>query len=70
MMVTTNTASYRLPSTYVELRDQCEVLLHIADKLVAIALGGGGFSDDAEFQKLKGEFKHHLNVEIMPRISC
>jgi len=71
IMVATNTASHRLPQTYIELRDECETLLKFAEQLAAIARDkGNDFNDDADFQKLKKEFRQKLCDEVMPRASC
>jgi siroheme synthase (precorrin-2 oxidase/ferrochelatase) len=71
IMVTTNTASHRLAQTYTELRDECETLLKLAEQLAAIARDkGSNFNDDADFQKLKSEFRQKLCDEVMPRVSC
>ena len=66
-MVTTNMASHRLPHTYIELKLECEKLLKIAEKLAAIAQAKSEFNDDAEFLKLKDEFRQQLHGEINPR---
>lgn len=66
-MVTTNMASNQLPHTYVELKRECEKLLKLAEKLAAIAQAKSEFNDDAEFLKLKDEFRQQLHGEINPR---
>lgn len=69
-MVTTNTASHRLPQTYIQLAEECAKLLKIAEKLAHIARNNNAFSDDAEFQKLRTEFSRTLVAEVLPRTSC
>jgi hypothetical protein len=70
-MVATNTASHRLPQTYMELWTECEKLSKLAEQLAAIARDKvSDFNDDADFQKLTEEFRQKHCDEVMPRASC
>ena len=55
----TNTASHRMPGTYVARRQECEKLTELARKLERIASPSASFLDDPEFQALSVEYHWH-----------
>jgi hypothetical protein len=69
-MVTINTASHRLPQTYIEMQEECGKLLKLTEKLAAIARAKSEFDEDAEFQKLKKQIRERLQDEVIPRAFC
>lgn len=68
-MVTTNSASGHDPQTYKTMREKSETLLKIAKEIESIARTNSEFYDDADFLKLKDEYKKSL-IDAMHLGQC
>jgi hypothetical protein len=56
-MYTTNTATPNIPTTYTNLRSECEALLETAKELESFAYTTPAFSSDPKFDQLKKQFR-------------
>jgi hypothetical protein len=60
IMYTNNTASRGIPTTYSQIRAECEELLKIAKELEQIAFADSAFLESDRFLQLMTSFRDHF----------